>query len=243
MVRLAGGAGAQLALQARLPQDLLGKLVTTAHALAGGMVGAVLIGVDQMQDQPGQVLGAGGAAVLVLGNAQALALFGCGQHAVHKVIALAVHPAAANDEMLVGELLHIVLPRPLGRAVHRLGVSIVKFTVGLFGMTVEHVVGGQLHHLRPHLAGHKAQVACAQGVDLVGQFRVLLTQSNVGDRRAVNDHIRPVDFAEAEYLVGIGNIQFSPVGVEGLHFQWVQDLVYRRTNLAFRTGDPYFQHR
>ena len=120
------------------------------------MIGSVLIGADQMQDNSCQIFGTCGGTILILSYSKSSALI-CGlQNTVYKVISLSEDPVASDDKVLVGKLLHIILPGALGFSVNSLRVCIVKLRVRLLCQTVKNVVCGKLHHLCPCFSCYKA---------------------------------------------------------------------------------------
>ena len=96
--------------KARQSEDFLCKFIAAACPAAGGMVGAIFIGVDQIQNNPGQISGAGGSSDLIGSGRKRFTQAGsCQQVGRDKIVALSVDPAAADNEMFLGKFFYILL--------------------------------------------------------------------------------------------------------------------------------------
>src|SRR5699024_4847900 len=221
---LFAGAGRDRGVHPGQPDDLAGKVVPGADALAGAVVQAVLMGDAQLQNLVGQVHRVGGVAQLVVDHLQPAVLFARAGDGLDKVFAVvAVQPGGADDEVPVAEPLDVLLPHQLGGAVGADGPGQAGLVLGHAAVLPprKDVVGGDMHQPRAHLLGGLGQVAGAQGVGLVGGVVVCLAAVHVGVGGAVDDDVGLVAADEVIHRLVVGDVQLGQVhrddgGVEQL---------------------------
>jgi len=190
--------------EAGLAVDLAGEVVPAdVAAFVGGVVVAVAVGLDHIDEEAGQVKGVGGGADLVVDDADLVVGPADAEHGLDEVFAVfAEDPGDADDEVFVKEGGDGELSVQLGAAVDVEGA--VVLAVGLPGvgaLAVKDVVGREVEHLGAGLFGGDGDVAGAAGVDGGDFGDVVLVLGGVdgGPGGAVDDGVG------AELIDGCGD--------------------------------------
>ena len=211
---LLAGAGGHGGVHAGQTDDLGGKIIPRADALAGAVVEAVFVGHAELQNFVGQIDGVGRVAALVVDDLQLAELLARVHDGLDEILAVvAVEPRGAHNEVAVAELLDVLLAHELGGAVGADGAGdgglILRDAAVL--AAGENVVGGDMDQTGPGLGGSLREVAGAEGVGLEGSVVVHLAAVHIGVGGAVDDDIRALAADEVVHHLVVGDVQFRQV--------------------------------
>ena len=149
----------------------------------------------------------------------------------------AVHPARADDVVLVERLADGVFAGQLGAAVGVDGVRRVVFVVGSALLAVEHFVRADVEHRGAGFAAGFGDVARALAVHEHRAFGVAFAAGGVGPGGAVDDDVRAGRGDGGAHGAGVGDVE---VGVaERGDFVGAQGLLEREAQLSVGAGDEY----
>ena len=175
------------------------------------MVVAVFVGFDHIDQEPGQVIGIGGSADLVVDDAYGVMVFASVEHRLDKVLAVdAEDPRNSDDEVFVekGADCQLSFQFALSVDVERRIVLVVRLP-GAFALTVKDVVCADVDHFGVDGFGGLRDVARALRVDGVDFGAVLLVLSGIhgGPCRTVNDRIGMNGLDGLHHSFAISNVQ------------------------------------
>jgi hypothetical protein len=113
----------------------------------------------------------------------------------------------SKDVVTATQALHHALSVPLGASVGPPGTDGIVLGIGTIPGSIEDVVGGDVHQLRPVLLSGHSEIPCPQSIHLVGPIRIFFAAIYIGHGGGIDHQIRAFPPHGLSHRLGIGDIE------------------------------------
>jgi len=196
------------------------ELPPRRHSVIGHVVDALRAALHEEENRLRQVVGVGGAPVLIVHHAQRSArppgaLFAAlSENRRDEIAPLAKEPAGPHDQRIRCSRQHLLFTRELGAPIDGARLGLVLLAVGDLRVSGKNVVGGNVHQPDPTLITRLGEYPGRDRVAPLCGFGLPLASIHLSECRGVDCNIRRIGSEPVEEFCNclrIGEIHFVAI--------------------------------